>query len=77
MKNQNPSKNTLSERRVLNENELAERWGLSVKTLQRWRCMSLGPTYLKLGNRVGYRQEDIDQYERDVLRHGSGDRVFA
>lgn len=25
------------DRRVLNENELAQRWGLSPKTLQRWR----------------------------------------
>ena len=32
--------NTLSpgDRRVLNENELAQRWGISPKTLQRWRC---------------------------------------
>ena len=34
--------NTMSpgDRRVLNENELAQRWGVSPKTLQRWRSPS-------------------------------------
>lgn len=37
--------NTLSpgDRRVLNENELAQRWGISPKTLQRWRCEGQKP----------------------------------
>ena len=48
--------NTLSpgDRRVLNENELAQRWGISPKTLQRWRCEGRGPKYLKLSKRVSY-----------------------
>ena len=34
-----PAINTMApgDRRVLNENELAQRWGVSPKTLQRWR----------------------------------------
>ena len=35
------------DRRVLNENELAQRWGIRPKTLQRWRCEGRGPKYLK------------------------------
>lgn len=31
----------------LSENELAERWGVSPKTLQRWRNGKRGPSYLK------------------------------
>jgi predicted DNA-binding transcriptional regulator AlpA len=42
------------DRRVLNENELAQRWGLSPKTLQRWRSEGRGPRYLKLSKRVSY-----------------------
>ncbi len=57
-----------NQRRVLHEQELAERWGLSVKTLQRWRCMALGPRFMKLGARVAYRLEDVEQYEEDVLQ---------
>ena len=46
--------NSLSpgDRRVLNENELAQRWGVSPKTLQRWRSEGRGPRYLKLSKRV-------------------------
>ena len=32
------------DRRVLNENELAQRWGVSPKTLQRWRSEGPRPT---------------------------------
>ena len=66
-----------TERRVLNEQELAVRWGISIKTLQRWRCMALGPRFLKLGNRVGYRLEDIEQYERRVSRDSTGGQAYA
>ena len=45
------------DRRVLNENELAQRWGISPKTLQRWRSEGRGPKYLKLSKRV---QEYVD-----------------
>ena len=53
--------NTLSpgDRRVLNENELAQRWGISPKTLQRWRCEGRGPKYLKLAKRVSYPLEGV------------------
>ncbi len=49
-----PAINTLApgDRRVLNENELAQRWGVSPKTLQRWRSEGRGPRYLKLSKRV-------------------------
>ena len=77
----NPSKTSPSvpqgERRVLNERELAERWGISIKTLQRWRCTALGPRFLKLGNRVGYRVEDVEQYERRVSRDSTSERAYA
>ena len=39
-------------RQVLSEADLASRWGMSPKTLQRWRMEGRGPHYLKLGKRV-------------------------
>ena len=76
-----PSKTSPSvpqgQRRVLNEQELAERWGVSIKTLQRWRCTALGPRFLKLGNRVGYRVEDVEQYERRVSRNSTSESAYA
>lgn len=52
------------DRRVLNENEVANRWGVSPKTLQRWRSEGRGPKYLKLSKRVGYPLESVIDFER-------------
>lgn len=47
----------------LNEPQLACRWGVSPKTLQRWRMDGRGPKYLKLSKRVVYPIEDILDFE--------------
>ena len=47
----------------LNQVQLARRWALSPRTLERWRCHGTGPRYLKIGGRVVYRLEDIEAYE--------------
>lgn len=65
------------ERRVLNEHELADRWGMSHQTLQRWRVMGLGPKFLKLGGRVGYRIEDVEEYEQHSLRLSTSEPANA
>ena len=38
----------------LNQRQLANRWGVSEATLERWRAEGIGPQYLKLGGRVMY-----------------------
>ncbi len=52
----------------LNQQDLAERWNLSEKTLERWRSIGWGPCFLKIGGRVVYRLEDIEAYEREHIR---------
>jgi hypothetical protein len=52
----------------LNQIELARRWKVSPRTLERWRWLSQGPRYLKLGGRVLYRVSDIEAYERSIIR---------
>ena len=47
----------------LSEKFLARRWGLSHRTLERWRHDKTGPIYLKIGGRVVYRLSDIEAYE--------------
>ena len=47
----------------LNQFDLAQRWRISPRTLERWRWLDLGPRYLKIGGRVVYRIEDIEAYE--------------
>ena len=49
--------------RHLNQVELARRWSLSHRTLERWRWQRRGPRYLKVGGRVLYRLDDIEAYE--------------
>jgi predicted DNA-binding transcriptional regulator AlpA len=63
------------ERRVLSETELAQRWGVSPKTLQRWRTEGRGPKYLKLSKRVTYPLEAITEYERCALHISTSERV--
>jgi hypothetical protein len=63
-----PSLKHTPEVRHLNQIELARRWGLSPRTLERWRWLNEGPEYMKLGNRVVYRLEDIEAFEDTRLR---------
>ncbi len=66
-----------SDRRVLNENELAQRWGVSPKTLQRRRSEGRGPRYLKLSKRVSYPLEAILDFEYSALHESTAERAMA
>ena len=48
---------------LLTEQMLAQRWHCSASRLQRWPAANTGPTYLKIGGKVLYRQEDVSAYE--------------
>ena len=52
----------------LNQIELADRWNISQRTLERWRWLGEGPAYLKIGGRVVYRLEDVEAFEAGNLR---------
>ena len=47
----------------LNQIELARRWRVSPRTLERWRWQRQGPCFLKIGGRVAYRVADIEAFE--------------
>ncbi len=54
---------------AFNESELALRWNLSAKTLQRWRYEKRGPPYFKLASKaVRYAVDDIVAYEQQQHR---------
>jgi hypothetical protein len=53
-----------------NEIELARRWGISHRTLQRWRSQKKGPPYLKLCGRVVYRAAEVLIWENANLKTG-------
>lgn len=52
----------------LNQKQLARRWGLSPRTLERWRCQGRGPDYFKLVGRVSYRVSDVEAFEATQFR---------
>jgi hypothetical protein len=54
--------------RHLNQIELSRRWSISPRTLERWRWLKEGPPYLKVGGRVVYRLEDVENYEASQLQ---------
>ena len=55
----------------MNQLELAVRWGISHRTLERWRWTGEGPKFLKVGGRVVYRLSDVEEYERSITSSAS------
>ena len=64
-------------RQVLSEADLASRWGMSPKTLQRWRMEGRGPHYLKLGKRVNYPLNAVIAFENCVQHVSTSQRATA
>jgi len=54
----------------LTQVDLAERWHVSPRTLERWRSRGIGPRWIALPGRVLYRIEDVLAYEQAHL-HGT------
>ncbi len=67
----------VAEKLALDEYELASRWGMSVRTVRRWRQEQLGCPFLKLGARVIYPIAEIEAFERRVSRHSTSARAYA
>ncbi len=61
----------------LNQIELARRWRISPRTLERWRWIGEGPAYLKLGGSVAYRLEDVLAYEAAQPRPAMASRISS
>ncbi|GAB5501166.1 MAG: hypothetical protein PsegKO_34770 [Pseudohongiellaceae bacterium] len=48
--------------------DLARRWRVSPRTLERWRWTGEGPRYCKPVGRILYRLEDIEAFELSQMR---------
>ena len=53
-------------RKLLTDEQVAERWGLKVQTLRNWRFQGRGPAYLKLGAAVRYDESVIEEHEKSA-----------
>ncbi|OWK32023.1 helix-turn-helix domain protein [Sphingomonas mucosissima] len=57
-----------AQRRYLDEAELAERLGLSVKFLRKQRHLQLPPAYARFGRRIRYPVSEIERFEASALQ---------
>ena len=53
--------------------ELAERWGVSKKTIDNRRYRGQGPNYFKIGGKIKYDLDDVKRMENDsyISVHGA------
>ena len=58
----------------LDQSELAARWRVSPRTLERWRRTGKGPAYVQVGVRILYRIADIERFEAAQTRSQLADR---
>jgi predicted DNA-binding transcriptional regulator AlpA len=61
--------------RYLTERDLAERWSVSPRTLQKWRQNRAGPAYVKIGQRIRYRPEDVEEWEQNNHHDGPSEEA--
>ena len=54
--------------------ELAERWGVSKKTIDNRRYRGQGPNYFKIGGKILYDLEDVQRMEQDSYISVDGTR---
>lgn len=64
----------MTERSFLNQIELSRRWGISPRTLERWRWLGEGVPFLKIGGHVVYRLSDVEAYEAAQFRRSTSDQ---
>lgn len=62
--------NARTEDALVPESALAERYGRTVRALQRWRSKGYGPTYMRIGGSIFYRLEDIEAFEGRMRQGG-------
>lgn len=63
--------------KLLNEREAAERLGLAVATLRRWRWAGRGPAHLKIGSAVRYDPAELNRFLSTARRTSTSDRPEA
>ena len=55
---------------LLGDPDLAKRWKVSIRTLQRKRKEGSGPPFLRIGGQIRYRLEDVLLFEDCMIAPG-------
>ena len=53
--------------RHLTTAELAEREGVPVATVKKWRAIGDGPPFMRVGKFIRYRERDVEAWEKTRL----------
>lgn len=53
--------------KMLKAKDVAQRYGVSVGTVLRWRKLSVGPKFVKIGFCYYWREEDLLEYEKSRI----------
>ena len=53
----------MSQTIFLTEEQLAERWQCTGKTICRWRSQGSGPKFLKINGSIRYKLSDVEAFE--------------
>jgi predicted DNA-binding transcriptional regulator AlpA len=61
-----------SGKRYLSDREVAEQYGLNVRTLQNWRTVGKGPKFRKFGRSTKYAVRDIETWLESLPCGGDG-----
>ena len=54
----------MTKEKLLTEKDLANRWGLTIVTIQRNRRSKNNLPYIRISGRIRYRLSDVEDYER-------------
>lgn len=57
------------------EHELAQRWRVDKKSLQRWRQEGTGPKFVRISRKIVYPFSEIERYESDRLFQSTSERA--
>jgi predicted DNA-binding transcriptional regulator AlpA len=73
--NNSPPANSVVE--LLNENQVAQRLGVSIATVRRWRGHNAGPRFRKIGASVRYAADDLKAWLEAQPSGGAIDRPWT
>lgn len=60
---------------ILTQEQTAEFLEVSTKTLGQWRWRGKGPRFKKIGRKISYLIEDIEEFEKSQLRYHTSQPV--
>ena len=61
--------------KTIDANELAERWGVTKKSIDNRRQRGQGPNYFKIGGKIRYDLKDVVRMEQESYRSVDGTRI--